>query len=323
MFPHSVELSSVLQSFNLDSDLIFQILIDSRFVSSKALKKYCSLLHHSTFHAARSSSIFPPRLAHPQVSFTPNSPTKPLIVVLTRDSARWIEHQINYFKANQFDFLYYIDSNSTDNTVDVISSLGVNYRINDSVSSTFESGFSKILSDLSNSGRWILRLDDDEIISSSTYEYICYLLSFYVNSQQSTFSLSRKWLILDPDHPLPAVSRYQIFLDGDFQNRLFHSGYALPDVRIHTSGYQSKSQFPPYLLPSFCSIYHLDAIVHPLSSRLSKLLRYDSISPGNFTRFKSFYVPENIPLSFHLPLPVNTLCIEHLFLDLLHVLTSL
>lgn len=302
MFAHATKLTKWLEDRGENPDLIVQILNDSRFVQPSSIEAYCRLLDRN-FSFGRTDCGTSAKtfldFSH-SISFH-HSLEKPLIVVLTRDSGAWIAKQARYFSENSFDAIFYVDARSDDMTEQVLAGLGARYVLHGSVGGTAETGMLKILND--NPNRWILRLDDDEIISPLAYEGICISLNSGLLNTDHCYSLPRKWLFLDSTTPRIYVSRYQIFLDLDYQLRLFFSGSVEHTSKLHTPGFTLTSGIAPIKLDRYCEILHFDSVVHSLSNRLLKLIKYDNNSPGNFTRFKSFYLPEIIPFQYHCPIP--------------------
>jgi len=302
MFAHAAKLAKLLEDRGENPDLIVQILNDSRFVQPSSIEAYCRRLDKN--YAFRRNDCG--ALARSFVDFSHSSIfhgslERPLITILTRNSSSWIAKQARYFSENCFDAIFYVDAQSDDMTEEVLAGVGAKYKLHDSVGGTLESGMHKIISD--NPDRWILRLDDDEIISPLTYEGICISLKSGLLNTDHCYSLPRKWLFLHSTLPRIYVSRYQIFLDLDYQPRLFFSGSVEHTSKLHTPGFTLTSGIAPIRLDRYYEILHFDAVVHSLSNRLMKLIKYDNISPGNFTRFKSFYLPETIPFQYHCSIP--------------------
>lgn len=322
MFAHATKLAKWLEDRGENPDLIVQILNDSRFVQSSSIEAYCRLLDKNySFGRTDCSTLASTFIDFSHSSSFHGSLEKPLIVVLTRNSSSWIAKQACYFSENCFDTLFYVDARSDDMTEQVLAGLGARYVLHDSVGGTLESGMHKILSD--NPDRWILRLDDDEIISPLAYEEICIRLKSGLLNTDHCYSLPRKWLFLHSTFPRMYVSRYQIFLDLDYQPRLFFSGSVEHSSKLHTPGFTLTSGIAPIKLDRYCEILHFDSIVHTLSNRLLKLIKYDNISPGNFTRFKSFYLPETIPFRYHCPVPFEYYACDPVVLSYGHSLWSM
>lgn len=302
MFAHAAILCKLLEDRGEDPDLIVQVLNDSRFVQPSSIEKYCRLLkqRQPTYRNldTRLSTNF---TSCSQSGILYGLTERPLIVVLTRNSSQWIGKQASFFTSNSFDSIFYVDSRSHDKTEEVLARLGVRYVLHDSIGNTPETGMRKVISD--NPDRWILRLDDDEIISPLAYHDLCLRLKSGVITSEHTYSLPRKWLFIDPESRRICISRYQVFLDHDYQTRLFYSGSVEHDSRLHTPGFTLSSGVAPVRLQRYCEILHFDSVIHSLSDRLLKLMRYDRISPGNFTRYKSFYIPETIPIDYHCAIP--------------------
>jgi len=304
MFPHAARLVQLLSSRRENPDLIVQIINDSRYVHPRSIDTYCRLLENDqVLCSAHHRIVSRPMPNTPIFGALSNLRPRPLVVVLTRNSALWIAKQATYFKRSHIDAVFYVDSRSVDHTISMLADAGATYCVHRTVGESPETGMYKILRDFPN--RWLLRLDDDEILSPLAYQDICTRLDDGLLNEQYCYSFPRRWVFWSDADGLAQtfVSRYQVFLDHDYQPRLFFSGSVKHNAALHTAGYTLLSGFSPIILDRYCEILHFDALVHSLSDRLLKLAKYDSMSPGNFTRYKSFYLPETIPLKYHCAIP--------------------
>lgn len=105
MFLHSKDLSMYLLESQVPNDLIFQILIDSRFVSNTAVKTYCELLRKSSDCESSDHFAIPSNRLTSSIDYR-LSPRliKPLIIVLTRNSSSWISHQATFFSKERYGY---------------------------------------------------------------------------------------------------------------------------------------------------------------------------------------------------------------------------
>ena len=137
------------------------------------------------------------------------------------------------------------------------------------------------------SGRWIFRIDSDEVLSDALMGAIPDLLRA---DDVMQYMIRRLWLYPDPEHVLdvyPWSDDWQLRLVRNEPGQLYFEG----------SQHTSVELVSPYRLINEAML-HLDLIVTTPESREAKIQRYESARPGYLTDrgtpMNDFYRPESI-----------------------------
>jgi glycosyltransferase involved in cell wall biosynthesis len=132
---------------------------------------------------------------------------------------------------------------------------------------------------------WVLRLDDDEFVSSGLVKFLERDLS---GLRVGAVGIHRKWCCFDEKKDVK-WSCYPAY-GFDWQYRLFNKNIVSLNTEIHTPGikYDSFTYSP---LDSY--IVHLDWILKNYQQRKDKVERYEAIKKGEGHR--EYYLYEDIP----------------------------
>lgn len=146
------------------------------------------------------------------------------------------------------------------------------------------------------SGRWVLRLDSDEVVSSALFEVLPTLLSA---DNVLQYVIRRRWLFPDAEHMLDERP-----WSDDWQIRLVRNE---PSV-LHFPGvlHSSAELVAPYRYVDE-PIYHLDCVLRTLEQREAKTRRYRQIRSEHKTEdgipVNDFYLPERRHRGDLVPVP--------------------
>lgn len=147
---------------------------------------------------------------------------------------------------------------------------------------------------------WVLRLDDDELISQELLHKI--MSNVESLNPRMAYSLPRIWIRKRDS------TWHQSFMakpsrgHSDRQIRLFHTDHALVDTKLHTPGFKIKRSKD---LNLGLNIIHLIWEIEDLESRIHKIRGYESIEPGAGVGKMRYYLPEVFPDSRHNWLPLE------------------
>jgi hypothetical protein len=136
------------------------------------------------------------------------------------------------------------------------------------------------------SGKWALRLDDDEVVSP---ELLLALPKLVAAPDVLQYRIPRRWLYPDPDHWLAETP-----WSPDLQTRLVRTGALLrfPGA-LHTS---AQPVMPSRVLEE--PIYHLAHLLEDVATRRGRAIRYEVRrpglpAPGGGPSNSVYYVPED------------------------------
>jgi hypothetical protein len=137
-------------------------------------------------------------------------------------------------------------------------------------------------------GKWVIRLDDDEAPSSSLASW---LANAAMCGEASVIAFPRRTLRLDSAQVQYARTMPGI-VNHDYQYRCFMLSRVKIDTDVHTPGIRFSESEVMYA-PHDCCIYHFDWIVRSPQQRKAKLERYDKLQSGAGEVFKYQYLPED------------------------------
>ena len=141
---------------------------------------------------------------------------------------------------------------------------------------------------------WVLRLDDDEIVSLEMLHEIINQLNTL--NPRIAYSLPRIWIRKRESvwHQSSMAKPSQG--DYDKQIRLFHTDFATADTKLHTPGYKFKKSRD---LKCGLNIIHLIWEIENLESRANKINNYESLEAGAGIGKLRYYLPEVFPDDRH------------------------
>ena len=135
--------------------------------------------------------------------------------------------------------------------------------------------------------KWYLRIDSDELISLKYLKLIQNSIP-YLDSG-TVYKFKRLWIKkIGKNYCYSSIS-VSSNGDPDYQPRLFFPDRYEEDLGIHTVGIKYKKS---RLLDSNISILHLIWELENVNKRLTKIKKYNEISPGGGSSNLRYYLPE-------------------------------
>ncbi len=131
---------------------------------------------------------------------------------------------------------------------------------------------------------WILRIDDDELISNGLIQYTRNKIQ---NNLYNVIGIHRKWCRFK-NNSLESFEGPPF--EMDWQYRLFRKSKIRLKNKIHTPGFDFDDAI--LLNQRDAYIIHLDWIYHSYDERLKKVEKYERIKPT--TRSRHYYLYEDI-----------------------------
>ncbi len=206
------------------------------------------------------------------------------VIVPTLNSEKYIGRLIETLIINFSDIIIGVDTKSSDDTLKIVKKYPVKLIYIENKSEHVENGMIKILSEQC-SNKWILRLDDDELISNQLIEFIGNGLNLL---NVSCVGFHRKWCRINQAQlEWMALPDYSY----DWQWRLFRKDQVNFVHDIHTPGYFFDTS---KCAPIEACIFHLDWIYHTYQERNEKINRYESIKIGGGESVRHYYLYEDI-----------------------------
>lgn len=203
------------------------------------------------------------------------------VIVPTINSEKYISTLLSVLTKNYQDVIVGIDSKTTDKTREVVAKykcriIEINNKFN---------YVEPILGRFLDSCRfnWIMRLDDDELISNGLVEFTRRDLK---KSTSDVIGIHRKWCRLKN-------GKFEWFnypqYGFDWQFRLYKKDKVKFDGKIHTPGFEYNN---PGFVPVDGYIMHLNWIYQTYEERKAKVEKYERICKGS--GHKEFYLYEDI-----------------------------
>jgi hypothetical protein len=203
------------------------------------------------------------------------------LAIVTKDSERYIERLLWAGRGFADEIVVAVDRTSTDRTEEICARYADRlFRIEPTRPSEARgiAFVEQALAWLNDqcTGDWILRLDDDELLSAGLIEALPRLMR---DRQITHYWLRRRWIV--------GRNQAQWLADPpwwpDWQLRLFRNIPSIVRVpgQLHSS-YVVQGE-ARYVYEG--AIYHYDLVYHPLAQRQQKIERYDRLSPGNRVAF--------------------------------------
>lgn len=216
------------------------------------------------------------------------------VVIVTRDSARWIGFIAAAYKRLGLKPLYLVHDKSSDGTADALQDMGEDVRIISIPHDRVESALAQF-SDLVRE-EWVLRMDDDELPSRKMIRYTTRAIG-RIADDAICFSRRETLPNVSPlSYPTmePLFSAPLAPFHLDPQVRAFRHRQVAYRDEIHTPGFAFRSL---HVAPADAYMVHFNLLVRSLSSRLAKLARYEKQSPGAGTLEISYTAaPELLPV---------------------------
>ena len=141
---------------------------------------------------------------------------------------------------------------------------------------------------------WVLRLDDDELISQELLQNITHKLDSL--KPKVSYSLPRIWIRKRDSIWHQSFMAKPSQGDSDRQVRLFHTDHVIVDKKLHTPGFKIKKSKD---LNLGLNIIHLIWEIENLESRVNKIRSYETLEPGAGVGKLRYYLPEVFPNHRH------------------------
>jgi len=199
------------------------------------------------------------------------------IVIVTRDSARWIGIIAKAYGDLGLRPLYLVHDKTRDDTSSILERLGEDVAQISLPRDRGESSIAQLPHFVSE--EWALRMDDDEFPSSRMIEFTKFALR---KTRMQSIAYARREALREIE-PLSYPTMERLFTAPhypfhlDLQIRAFRPREIAPKDEVHSCGFIPTSV---HVAPSDAYLVHFNTIVRPLSARLSKLARYEMESPG-------------------------------------------
>lgn len=176
-----------------------------------------------------------------------------------------------------------VDSKTTDKTINVVSRYPCKViEINNEGSSIVESMLSQFFDHCKTN--WILRLDDDEMISDLFKKYLDNELH---KISVDSIAFHRRWCRKINKRVEWSVNPIFGF---DWQWRMFQKNKVTFNEQIHTPGIFYKSYI---FAPTEAYILHFDWVYHSYEERKAKVNKYENIKSGS--GHPEYYLYEDLP----------------------------
>lgn len=208
------------------------------------------------------------------------------VIVPTLNSEKTIAPLLSLLSSNYKDIIVGIDSKTKDSTRNVVRNfdckiITIRNKLN-YVEGMFGSFFDYCKYD------WILRIDDDELLSSGLIKFTRDSLNQLKKQSFDAIGIHRKWCRFK-NNSLQSFNGPPF--EMDWQYRLFNKNRIKLKNEIHTSGFDFNQ--PLFLNQKDAYILHLDWIYHSYDFRLKKVKKYEKLKPTSL--WKNYYLYESIP----------------------------
>jgi hypothetical protein len=220
------------------------------------------------------------------------------IVITTRDSARWIERVLDWYRQNNLEPLFIVDARTKDTTRDLIEDYGFSFKEFLPRGDYPEAGLLEFGAQQSDTD-WILRLDDDELPNLSLLDWV---RKTGVKSKNQCWFISRRELFFNKNQILfsRSIGKYPLAEHPDKLHpvaRLYHRKRISFLEEIHTTGLKDILLYD--FAPDKNFIIHFNCLIHPFKYRLKKLEFFDSLNSKLSWSLADEYLPELFSSGFH------------------------
>jgi hypothetical protein len=216
------------------------------------------------------------------------------VVIVTRDSARWIRIIATAYKRLGIRPLYLVHDKSSDATAEILRNLSEDVRIISIPHDRVESALVQFPDFVTE--EWALRMDDDELPSR---RLIAYTKGAIHSVKEEAIGHARREALPNVS-PLSYPTMEVLFTSPlkpfhiDLQVRMFRPREVAYKDEIHTPGFTLRSL---HVAPIDAYIVHFNQLVRSLPARLTKLAKYEKQVAGAGT-LKTAYasVSELLPI---------------------------
>lgn len=215
------------------------------------------------------------------------------VVILTQNSEGHLPLLLEFVSRHFAEIVIGVDRKSTEQTFTAARRFTEKVFWIDNPGGIVEETIERLVSRCSND--WVLRLDDDELVSLGLVRFIERILP---TLDVDAVGIHRKWCRVNLDKGALEYSTNPHY-GYDWQWRLFRKSTVGFNTRVHTPGiaFRTETRAP---LDGF--IAHLDWVYRDYGYRRDKVARYESISMG--MGHAAYYLYEDDPAykSFFAPL---------------------
>lgn len=213
------------------------------------------------------------------------------IAIATINSARYIDIILRYYREHGFAVKLFVDDRSLDDTWRKARELAP-----DAVPTSNPGGFiaEGLIEEMSRAcpTKWLLRIDDDELPSLAMMDFVRNAVrsdapDVYAFPRQQC-AVSRTGALVKHGEVSPLDHR---------QWRLYQPARVEFTHGLHTPGIVWDEQARAVTAPMEASLIHLDWAVHSYHERRRKMERYDAHTANAGTKWRSYYLYEEEPLS--------------------------
>jgi hypothetical protein len=213
------------------------------------------------------------------------------LIILTRDSARWIGHVLSAYRELGVEPLYIVDSRSKDKTLEILQALKADCIPFTPRGEIVEAGMIEFGSKAAGT-EWVLRVDDDEFPSRELLDWV---VREGVTSEAAYWGISRKEISFQEAGFV--YSRWPprvAWIDDRFvlnpQIRLYRANAVRYVEKLHTPGFEAPP--PLAFAPEGCSLIHFNNIVRSVGERIAKVRKYALINEKLAWRLIDECLPE-------------------------------
>jgi glycosyltransferase involved in cell wall biosynthesis len=210
------------------------------------------------------------------------------IVIPTINSARYIDIVLGFYLRHQIPVSVLVDDRSCDETFAIAKSLVSDTRLIRNCGTGMEDMLPSIAEMCP--ARWILRIDDDELPTLGMMQFVKEAMG---HPEIDAYGFPRYQC---------AISREALLLQAKAVSTSVHQQWRLyQPTRVtfhntwHTPGFHPERIQTS--APASAILIHLDWAVHTYAERLEKIERYDAHTPGEGTKWRSYYLYEEADLA--------------------------
>ena len=212
-------------------------------------------------------------------------PDEVSVVIPTLNSARHIDIILEFYREQNVPVTVLVDRRSHDNTFRVAREHCPNVRWIRNPGTVVEDLMRSVIH--ASGARWILRVDDDELPSSSLLDFVGQAI---LNPDLPAFGFLRFQCALSPAGSLLWDRQVSPFVHQQW--RLFQPSQVTPCPTLHTSGFLCAMSDSEATAPPEASMVHLDWAVRTYKERRMKVARYDAHTANAGSKWRAFYLHE-------------------------------
>ncbi len=212
------------------------------------------------------------------------------IAIPTINSGQYLDIVLEFYREHGVPVTVFVDDRSVDDTLAIARRLAPTVIVVRNPAGFVAEGLVEQISRQCQTS-WVFRIDDDELPTAGMLEFVKRAIAGHggINiyaflRHQCTVSLRGKLLASR------AISR------TDHQQwRLYRPREMRFIQGLHTPGLAWDGDNQATIAPEEAAMIHLDWILHSYDERRQKIERYDTHTPNEGTRWRSFYLYEENP----------------------------